>query len=56
MLPISKENIDQQLKSFVFFNSNLRTAIEIFRSYIENVHIKSFETMRQVCFFDLLNR
>ncbi|CAF1431296.1 unnamed protein product, partial [Didymodactylos carnosus] len=28
-------------------NGNLSTAIEIFRSYIQNVHIKSLETMRQ---------
>ena len=34
--------------------SNLKVAIEIFRSFIENVHIKSLETMRQVCFTILL--
>lgn len=33
----------------LFFFSNLKVAIEIFRSFIENVHIKSLETMRQVC-------
>lgn len=33
---------------FIHFFSNLSTAIEIFRSYIQNVHIKSLETMRQV--------
>ncbi|CAF3076127.1 unnamed protein product, partial [Rotaria sp. Silwood2] len=28
-------------------NNNITTAIEIYRSYIQNVHIKSLETMRQ---------
>ncbi|CAF4337100.1 unnamed protein product, partial [Rotaria sordida] len=31
-------------------NNNIKTAIEIFRSYIQNVHIRPLETMRQVCF------
>lgn len=41
---------------FCFLISNLLTAIEIFRSYIQDVHIKSLETMRQVCFILLNNK
>jgi len=54
---LSNDNLDienslielsyQRLPLLHASNNNLITAIEIFRSYIQNVHIKSLETMRQ---------
>ncbi|CAF0882034.1 unnamed protein product [Adineta steineri] len=54
---LSNDNLDienslveiayQRLPLLHASNNNLPTAIEIFRSYIQNVHIKSLETMRQ---------
>ncbi|CAF2997651.1 unnamed protein product [Rotaria socialis] len=54
---LSNENLDienslielayQRLPLLHASNNNLTTAIEIFRSFIQNVHIKSLETMRQ---------
>ncbi|CAF1562267.1 unnamed protein product, partial [Adineta ricciae] len=54
---LSNENLDienslieiayQRLPLLHAANNNVATAIEIFRSYIQNVHIKSLETMRQ---------
>ncbi|CAF1094490.1 unnamed protein product [Rotaria sordida] len=54
---LSNDNLDienslielayQRLPLLHASNNNIKTAIEIFRSYIQNVHIKSLETMRQ---------
>ncbi|CAF4331122.1 unnamed protein product, partial [Rotaria sordida] len=54
---LSSENLDienslielayQRLSLLHASNNSIKTAIEIFRSYIRNVHIKSLETMRQ---------
>ncbi|CAF3843944.1 unnamed protein product [Rotaria sp. Silwood1] len=54
---LSNENLDienslielayQRLPLLHASSNNIKTAIEIFRSYIQNVHIKSLETMRQ---------
>ncbi|UJR29798.1 hypothetical protein I4U23_017342 [Adineta vaga] len=54
---LNNENLDienslieiayQRLPLLHAANNNVVTAIEIFRSYIQNVHIKSLETMRQ---------
>ncbi|CAF5163110.1 unnamed protein product, partial [Rotaria sp. Silwood1] len=56
---LSNENLDienslielayERLPLLHASSNNIKTAIEIFRSYIQNVHIKSLETMRQVC-------
>ncbi|CAF1563592.1 unnamed protein product, partial [Rotaria sp. Silwood1] len=54
---LSNENLDienslieltyQRLSLLHVSNNNIKTDIEIFRSYIQNVHIKSLETMTQ---------
>ncbi|CAF4297587.1 unnamed protein product, partial [Rotaria sordida] len=42
---VSNENLD--IENSLIELAYQQTAIEIFRSYIQNVHIKSLETMRQ---------